>query len=929
MTVTIQGISSKIKIIPIEQPFLPTLASYIWDRFNGYYPDLSQILIIFPSKRNRYYFRRYLLQSSEMKGIIPPTILTVQELIDLLFERLGGRKGKDLERLERNLILKYVVDSLKIEFWKDIDFLRFISIGNRLLTFFDELLKTNITLENIEELKEQLHFPERYVEKELTITRSIFNEYRKVLGESGYTDTEYKYELIMSGFKPELLKGFDYIFISGLLAPTKVECKIIKDILDNLKSELILHSSKDDIKEDITSPYYSHNKFILSLGASVEDTEVISEQSSVNGENKYTNNTMSHNCRPAKGGAPTIHITKVKSQIEEVLYIKYLLSNLIGRYEPHRIAIILTDRTLVLPIKTALEAEGYNFNISMGIPFSQNLLYSFLFLLSDVVKKDFHYKEFLSLIKHPLMKNAVLEGIETRPIIYEIERQMIKENRVFFKFEDFKDEEYKPLIGMIEKFTDRITEKTSFSLYVNGIEEILFQLLSCNPEFLESGILGIGEFLKQIHKIDKIIIREDIFSAGIEKLDLILRTLKDGEYPVYGDPFSGIQLIGVLEARNLDFDCVILPSMNEGIFPARSEKDLFVPPHLRKESGMTYDKERENLYYYYFTQLIEGKQEVYLSYVEKEERDVCSRFISFLCDKGIKLYDSPVAFGRGKERRKEPVQKDESLIRKLEKMKYTPSSLRDYRVCPYRFYLKYVTMIREPSGIVEEAGALEWGNIIHKTLRGFYSKDFPSGFFDKKLEDTEEILYNRMEKTMKEELYQPKADTIFDLELYRRQLERFLIQDKKRFEKGYSIHSLEKPLDYVLSSDGKNFRLGGMIDRIDQYNEKYCILDYKTGRKIGKKYYRIGEEFTEFQLPLYALIFSEENFGKIGGLVYYYISREKTEVVDIMEEGYLSMFRDEILIPTINEIINPTKDFPRTNDEKRCRTCAYKGFCGK
>ena len=926
---------AKIKIIPIGQPFLPTLASYIWNKFKGYYPDLSQILIVFPSKRNRYYFRRYLLQSSEMKGIIPPTILTVQELIDLLFERLGGRKGKNLERLERNLILKYVVDSLKIEFWKDIDFLRFISIGNRLLTFFDELLKTNITLENIEELKEKLHFPERYVEKELTITRSIFNEYRKVLNESGYTDTEYKYELIMNEFKPELLKDFDYIFISGLLAPTKVECKIIKNILDNLTSELILHSSKEDIKEDITSPYYSHNKFILSLGASVEDTEVIGEQSSMNGDDGCSDNIAVYRKQELAPTdrdwevAPAIHITKVKSQIEEVLYIKNLLSNLIGRYDSHRIAIILSDRTLVTPIQAALEVDGYKFNISMGIPFSQNLLYSFLFLLSDVVKKNFHYKEFLSLIKHPLMKNAVLEGIETRPIIYALERQMIKENRVFFKFEDFKDEEYKPLIRMIEKFTDRIIEETSFSLYVNGIEEILFQLLSCNPEFLESGILGIGEFLKQIHKIINLIIREDIFSAGMEKLDFILRVLKDDEYTIEGNPFNGVQLIGVLEARNLDFDCVILPSMNEGIFPARSEKDLFVPPHLRKEAGMTYDKERENLYYYYFTQLIEGKQEVYLSYVEKEERDVCSRFINFLCDKGIKLYDSPVAFGRGKERRKEPVQKDESLIRKLENMMYTPSSLRDYRVCPYRFYLKYVTMIREPSGIVEEAGALEWGNIIHKTLRGFYSKDFPSGFFDKKLENAEEILYNRMEKTMKEELYQPKADTIFDLELYRRQLGRFLIQDKKRFEKGYSIHSLEKPLDYVLSSDGKNFRLGGMIDRIDKYNEKYYILDYKTGRKIGKKYYRIGEEFTEFQLPLYALIFSEENFGKIGGLIYYYISREKTEVVDITEEGYLSMFREEILIPTINEIIDPTKDFPRTNDEKRCRTCSYKGFCGK
>jgi len=155
-----QDISSKIKIIPIELPFLPTLASYMWGKFEKNSPDLSDILLIFPSQRNKFYFRRYLLKASGKPGIIPPTMFTVKELSNLLFERLGGKKGKKLEKLERNLILKYVVDSLKIEFWKDLDFLKFISVGDRLLSFFDELQKADIILDNIEELKEKLHFPQ-------------------------------------------------------------------------------------------------------------------------------------------------------------------------------------------------------------------------------------------------------------------------------------------------------------------------------------------------------------------------------------------------------------------------------------------------------------------------------------------------------------------------------------------------------------------------------------------------------------------------------------------------------------------------------------------------------------------------------------------------------------------------------------------------
>ncbi len=924
---------AKVKIIPIELPFLPTLASYVWKRFKENSPDLSDVMLIFPSQRNKFYFRRYLLKSCDKQGIIPPTMLTIEEVINLLFERLGGKKGKVLDKLERNLILKYVVDSLKIEFWKNLDFLKFISVGDRLLSFFDELEKEDVTLKSIEELREKLHFPERYVENELSIIRRIFDEYKKVLYASGYTDTGYEYELIKKEFKSEILQDYNYILISGLIATTKLEKKIIREILFNLPSELILHSKKGELKDDLASPFYNHDRLIHYLPVSIKDVRVIGDQSyqKSNIKNQISNMGRGSSLKQSTiyNLQSAVHITRLKSQIQEVLYIKDLLEKLNGRYEPHRIAIILTDESLVLPIKAGVEGAGYDFNLSMGISFSQNLLYSFLSLLRDAVKKNFHHKEFLAFIRHPLLKNAELGVGKARPIIYALERKMIKENRIFFRFDDFSDEEYKPLIQMIKRFTDAVRQDVYFSLYVKGIEEIISLLLSKNPEFLESGILGIKEFLEKTRKLSNLIIREDTFPTGLEKIDFIVRVLKDEKYPIEGNPFKGVQLIGVLEARNLDFDCIILPSMNEGIFPKRSEKDLFIPAELRKEVGLSYDKERENLFYYYFTQLTTGKKEVFISYVEREDIDVCSRFVSFLRDRGIKVKDSPVVFEKEKERKRESLPKDNALIKKLEEMEYTPSSLKDYRECPYRFYLNHILEIKDPKKIVEEAGAKEWGTIIHKALQRFYSKDFPSCFTRENLQDAKRILYSRIEDALREEIGRSKASSLFDLELYKRYLSRFLDEDVKKFEEGYRIHCVEESLKYEILIDGKRIKLTGKADRIDTLNGKYYIIDYKTGQTIVKKNLRVGEEFTEFQLPLYALIYSKEDFKKIGGLLYFYISREKVGTEDIINDGYISSFRDEILIPMICEITDPKTAFSKTDDEKRCRICTYREFCGR
>ena len=183
----------KVKLIPIEQPFLRILAKYICDKQRHDFPDFSDMLVIFPSQRNKLYFRRYMLETSEACGFIPPTMKTINELMEFIYESLGGKKALMLDSIERNFILKKVVNSLEVEFWKDLPFLRFIAVGKRLLNFFDELSKERVTFEHIEKHMLSGHYPEKYVNDELVIFKRIFEAYKKNCTELGYYDEIDKY----------------------------------------------------------------------------------------------------------------------------------------------------------------------------------------------------------------------------------------------------------------------------------------------------------------------------------------------------------------------------------------------------------------------------------------------------------------------------------------------------------------------------------------------------------------------------------------------------------------------------------------------------------------------------------------------------------------------------------------------------------------
>jgi len=858
-------LGDKVKIIPVEQPFLRTLAQYICDKQRADFPDLSEILVIFPSQRNKLYFRRYMLEISQAHGIIPPTMKTINELMEIIYESIDGKKALMLNTIERSFILKKVVNSLKVEFWKDLPFLRFISVGKRLLNFFDELSKERVTFGTIEEHILAGHYPEKYVNNELVIFRRIYEAYKKNCAELGYHDEIDKYEAIYGGFHAGILKKYTHVVIAGIAATTAIENRLIKEILANLHAELIIHSSRRDLMKPINTdnPFYAHARLLNAIDVeNAESIEII-------------------------GGRlpePSVfHIKRTETVSQQTFFLKGLLKKIKTRYRPHRIAIILVDKNTLYAVTETLKASGLEYNISAGLPLTQSILYSFLMELKDVINNNYHYKEFFSFIKHPLFKNAIVDDKPLRPLIYCLERAMVKNQFNYFDSEKHSDGDLMPLVKLIQNCIDVVQSQLPFERYIDTLINLLNSLLYYNQEFIKKNTPDVMEFLEHLAKLAKLRIQGEQLETGTQMLEFMLNVLRDGTFTHRGDPMKGIQVIGLLEARNLDFDCIIIPSMNEGIFPRRSEKDLFINQAVRKEIGLPYDKERENLYSYYFTELKSGKKEVYLSYVEEEKRDIRSRFIDFLLDAGFVIDEAKIPLNSAAiEIAQRKVKKDHDLLlglrNQLSSRGLSPTHLKDYRECPYRFYLKYLLGIQEPKEIIEEAGPAEWGSTIHNALKNFYKYDFPRGITEKEFEKAKSQLHRRLHTALKNELaHIPKQVSFLDLEMYKRRMEKFLRSDIERFGEGFRIvtDKIEKQIMQDIMVNDMKIKLFGYPDRIDVNDGKYYIIDYKSKAPPRKKYH-IGDEFTEFQLPLYGLIMSDGQFSNIGGLAYYEVSKDTT-----------------------------------------------------
>ncbi len=358
-----------------------------------------------------------------------------------------------------------------------------------------------------------------------------------------------------------------------------------------------------------------------------------------------------------------------------------------------------------------------------------------------------------------------------------------------------------------------------------------------------------------------------------------------------------ITVMGILETRAIQYDGVIVIDFNDNSVPKRSVKDKFISSNVKKHSNLPIPTDRENLQKYYYQKLFSGAKEIHIAYVLDKEH-TASRFLNELF---VKQNIQELDFTNILKKDQMISYNDTDIIKEinLSKLEWSATSLKTFLDCKRKYYLQYLQKIDEHT-ISLRPKNYELGNIIHTILEQNYkSKRFT------------------YEETIKEiSAYQHiNPYLLIELELWKKKLEKFFINEEKRFFDGISIYELEKPFRIEING----IILKGKIDRIDKLQDgTFAILDYKTSSNLKIDTFKTYEKSSDFQLEFYFLATKELGVSQVG---YYDLNDGKIKEEITIEQ------KMERLFEILNNFQTSFVNFEKCDNIQLCEFCPYTTIC--
>lgn len=666
----------------------------------------------------------------------------------------------------------------------------------------------------------------------------------------------------------------------------------------------------------------------------------------------------------APGSSARRTVIETSSDTAQVKLVPELLAGLneLTPETAHHTAVILSDESLLVPILSSLPDNGIDINITMGYPLKQTSVYTLLKCLMDLQKTSrenngtvlFHAPEVLNILNHHLIAEMYAE-----------EKDLIsKLNKTWYVSSDFNSS------GILRKIFTRHDHPASLSAW---LREILSVVALSAGETADDTELGIrNEFIYRIvlslNRLDAVINDPEISFTAVTYMRLLDRLLKGQTVPFSGEPLSGIQVMGILETRALDFQNLIFLSVNEGVMPALSAPSSFIPFSLRQAFGLPSVNHQESIYAYHFFRLLQRAENVTFLYNSNSEGLRSGEMSRFLTQMSYSSHLKPEFRNTGFEIRTpelpaEIVQRDANHSMKLhnrylavKSMALSPSAINTWLACRMKFYFRYVEGIAEPVVPAEEIEPAAFGNILHKVMnaiyRGHTGKELNAGFIETIAKDNE-YLKKVIIESIRTELQDGGDAPVSGNELIVRDV---MLEYVKRILKAdmlvspISILRLEEFVDFTINcSTGINVRTGGYADRIDRVSGSVRVVDYKTGI-ISENICSVEDLFVEDRPRdndgwLQVLLYCEAYFRKYGQTVvpYVYAIRKMTgkpfsgslvikeNKSEFIVEDYRTI-RDQFLVGLTGltgKIFSGDEPFTMTKDTGKCRYCAYSVLCAR
>ncbi|HRZ42339.1 MAG TPA: PD-(D/E)XK nuclease family protein [Bacteroidales bacterium] len=636
----------------------------------------------------------------------------------------------------------------------------------------------------------------------------------------------------------------------------------------------------------------------------------------------------------------------------------------------HQTALVLPDETLLLPVLNSLPPVVERFNVTMGLPFGHTPAWSWLRLNLQLFAPAPNYRgewirvaSLVPLLRHPWF-NLMLapESNPNTDPLPAFRRRYITANDLY----QILTEVYPASASGLKHYLAPVSSPVQF---VEKMEASIRLILS-NPRtkerpFDKGALLETLRILKAVHGI---LDPEPDAAEGFAILrHLLMRLLQGASVPFTGEPLEGVQIMGLLETRNLDFRHVILLSANEKILPPARKPLSLIPSDLRVFHGLPGVRHQDAIAAYHFYHLLQRAKRVDIIYntdLSSEQSGEMSRFIrqveqelvpanplischhTFPSDP-LRLAGSapPVTIA------KTPAVYD-TLLQRMEARLLSPSQLISYIQCPLKFFFSYVAGIREPESFVDSLDQKEFGTLVHEALKDIYTPLLSTSgnpgvpdkaFYDHAITRADAIVGKCFSKLLGSE------KNIRGLNVISREMAAFMVQTFLRKEALHcqgnppALLSLELYMEHHLLAGTRKVTFRGLADRVDQVDGITRISDYKTGKVDSSelKMPSIQDLFTDpakekvFQLMMYVWMYSHHHPDATLTAAIFPLRSSKDyafgipELSGISSQDFKAILADfqEALANLCTELLDPAVPFRQTDDPARCRYCPYQPVC--
>jgi len=611
------------------------------------------------------------------------------------------------------------------------------------------------------------------------------------------------------------------------------------------------------------------------------------------------------------------------------------------------VAIVLSEENLLIPVLYSLPENVTSLNITMSYDSKSNPVQIFIqkwfkmhinALNRNKKTYTFYHKEVTEVLAHPLIESLIHS--------YNVVQKINKNNLTFFSDINLTNLQESPneLFSIItEKWTNNTLEITD-----RLIQILLILKSKLNEKDDKLSLTFLYAIYKAINQLKNYVLKYNSISTPEELFSIYKQIIEFAEVSFEGEPLSGLQIMGVLESRVLDFETVIITSLNEGKFPAGKSNNSFIPFDVKLELGLPTFKEKDAIYSYHFYHLLLRAKNIYLLHNSDSEgidAGEKSRFITQIeLDKRKKHnITKENYFSLIPDKAYEPLNVPKSNLLK-EKLKniasdkgFSPSALSNYLRNPMQFYFQRVLGINEVDEVEENVALNTLGTIIHNSLEELY-KPFLNKFLT--VENFNWMIENANLEITKQfnEVYSNNTDklgkNLLAFEVAKRNIFHFLQMEKTTIENGTSLKivGLEQRLSYEINDIRLPYpvKISGIVDRIEIRDNSVRIIDYKTG-KVEKSNVTLKSfdgltkdlKFEKvIQLLGYALMYQDHiNNQDLQVAIYSFKNRkegyllfnlkEDKNSIEIIDQNIIDQFKEE-LIQLILEILNPELAFIET-----------------